>query len=373
MILKLLKELIAIPSVNPSYGGPGEAELKSFVLGWLKDHGIDAKTQEALPGRRNILARLGSDEGPGTLLDAHMDTVGVDGWAEGSPYEPREKNGRLYGRGSCDTKASLAVFMTVAAYFAKNPRALKRPLVFAATVDEEATQLGAYEVVKLKDEYKIEAAIAGEPTGSELVLAHKGVCRFILTTSGKAAHGSTPHLGESAILKMNRILHKLEGLSERLANADTQDEMEKGTLNIGLIKGGIGFNVVPDKCLIEIDRRLGISETAQDAEAELREIADAEPGSILKNHIVRSAVNTSADSWFPRELLAAAEAAGVSTRFSQVLYMTNAVAYAEAGLPAVVFGPGDIAQAHKNDEYIEISELQKSYDILVSYFSREPS
>ncbi len=371
MLLTLLKELIAIPSVNPTYGGPGESGVESYVLQWLRDRGIEARVQEVLDGRRNVVARLGDGDKPATLIEAHMDTVGVEGWAEGSPYEAIERDNRLYGRGSCDTKASLAVFMSVAAYFAENPSLLKRPLVFAATVDEEAEQLGAYEIMKLKKEYNISSAIAGEPTRSRIVVAHKGVCRYVLTTSGKAAHGSTPRLGENAIFKMNRILSRLSELEQTLSAKDTDDEMEKGTLNVGLIKGGIGFNVVPDRCFIEIDRRLGVSETFSKAKRELEEIASLESGTFLEANIERSAVNTPKDDWFPQSLKAASEGAGETSQFSTVLYMTNAVAYAEAGLPAVVFGPGDIAQAHMNDEFIEIGEMERSYSILLSYFGSD--
>src|SRR5690606_23297291 len=128
--------LIALPSVNPSFGGTGEAAVADFVETFLRKAGLEPTRQPVFPGRYNIVARVGS-QGPALLLEAHMDTVAAEGWFSENPFDPIEKDGRIYGRGACDTKASLAVFLAVAEFYARYPVKLKQPLLFAATIDEE--------------------------------------------------------------------------------------------------------------------------------------------------------------------------------------------------------------------------------------------
>ncbi|MDQ8182909.1 M20/M25/M40 family metallo-hydrolase [Pelagicoccus sp. SDUM812005] len=365
--LELLGQLVGINSVNPVFGGPGERELSEFVCGWLADRGIAYEVQEALPGRCNVVARIGPADKPTLLLEAHMDTVGVEGWAEGSPFELREEGERFYGRGSCDTKASLATFMLVLERFSRREEELAFGLAFAATVDEESEQEGAFCLAKKKEELGLSFAITGEPTCSDVIARHKGVGRYLLTTMGRAAHASTPELGENAIYKAARICQSLEALEEELKARPREREIERGTVSVGLVKGGIGFNVVPDSCQIDVDRRLGTSETADAARAELEAICRKEEGSQLKTFLERPPLRGETSADFVARLRTAARAADIEIGEREVPYMTNAVCYEAAGIPAVVFGPGDIAQAHKNDEFIERGQMLRSLRILESF------
>ncbi len=367
--LDLLKQLVSIPSVNPAYGGPGEAEVEAFVTARLRDAGIEFRTQEVLPGRNNVVARIGPADVPAVLLDGHMDTVGVDGWAVGeSPYTPVERDGKLYARGSCDTKASLSVFLTLAERLSSRSGAMKRALVFAATADEESAQLGAYKLAELFEELNVNAAITGEPTGSALITKHKGACRYRIEATGKAAHGSTPELGENAIYKIARITEKLSRYAELLSKEESLGYIEKGSLNVGRIGGGIGFNIVPDQCGIEVDRRLGVLENMEESRVAIDSIVEGEEGVSVSTFLERPALNTDNESWFPQAMRDAASMAGEETAFGEVAFMTNGVAYAEAGVPTVVFGPGSIEQAHKTDEYIELGEMERSLAILEKLF-----
>ncbi len=370
-VVELLGRLVAIDSVNPVFGGPGEAGVLAFLKGWLEERGIAYNCQEALPGRQNIYARIGAEDQPALMLEAHMDTVGVAGWATGSPFELRQEGNRYYGRGSCDTKASLATFLTVLERFARRPEDLGCALVFAATVDEESEQLGAFELAKLKEALRIDFAITGEPTCSDVITRHKGVGRYLLSTYGRAAHASTPELGENAIYKAARICQLLEQHEAELENRPRTSEIERGTLSVGVVRGGIGFNVVPDVCQLDIDRRLGTKETAAAARAELEEICKSEPGSRLDVFLERPALRGDFSAAFAGELLASAALAGISIREREVPYMTNAISYEEAGMATVVFGPGDIAQAHKNDEYIESGQMLRSLRVLEQYLTRK--
>lgn len=368
--IDLLARLVSIDSVNPVYGGRGESEIANFVEDWLERRSIPHRAQEIAPGRRNIVARVGPIDAPALLLEAHMDTVGVGGWASGSPFELTRNGSRYFGRGSCDTKASLACFMLVTSHFHREPDTLERALVFSATVDEENEQIGAYRLAELKSELGIVEAITGEPTRSDVVARHKGVGRFRIETLGKAAHGSTPDLGDNAIYKAARICERLRALSERLGEDQNERPIESGSLNLGAIQGGIGFNIVPDRCYLEIDRRVGTRENPSLPRQQLERICQSEAGARLQSLLERPALRGPHSAAFVRRILEAGTRIGHTIREREVAYMTNAVAYEEAGIPAVVFGPGDIAQAHKVDEYIEAGEMEKSLGILKALLSR---
>jgi len=367
--IELLEKLVSIPSVNPVYGGPGEKDVEAFVREWLSDKGIEFLCQEVLPGRRNVVARIGPKDLPSVLVEAHMDTVGVDGWALGDPYELECREGKWYGRGSCDTKASLATFLLLAQLCQENESDLNHSLVFAATVDEEAAQLGAYQLAELKSRYDIRGALTGEPTRSCIITKHKGACRYTVEAKGKAAHGSTPHLGKNAIYKIARLVEKLERLAEMLSREENREPMDRGSLNIGRISGGIGFNIVPDRCSIDLDRRLGVSEDMEEAREAIEMIAKTELGASLSTVLERPSLNTDNGHWFPQALAKSSRDSGFdATAFGEAPFMTNGVAYASAGIPTVVFGPGDIDQAHKVDEYIEEGEMERSLKILEAFF-----
>ncbi|HCR29697.1 MAG TPA: hypothetical protein DIV79_06760 [Opitutae bacterium] len=366
--IELLQKLVAIPSVNPVYGGPGEKDVEAFVRDWLSEKGIEFHCHEVLPGRRNVVARIGAHDKPSVLIEAHMDTVGVDGWAIGSPYELQCREGKWYGRGSCDTKASLATFMLLAERCNENASELNHSLVFAASADEEAAQLGAYKLAELRDRYDIKGALTGEPTRSGIITKHKGACRYTIEAAGKAAHGSTPHLGENAIYKTARLVEKLERLAELLSQEDNRESIERGSLNVGRIAGGIGFNIVPDNCSIDLDRRLGVSEEMEEAREAIEVIAKTELGVSLSTVLERPPLNTDNQNWFPQALAQRALDFGTDADFGEAAFMTNGVAYASVGIPTVVFGPGGIEQAHKVDEYIDEGEMERSLGILESFF-----
>jgi len=369
--IELLKSLIRIPSVNPVYGGPGELQVQEFVESWLSKRSIDYRLQEVLPGRNNIVARIGPTDKPAILIEAHMDTVGVEGWVMGDPFEPVEQAGRLYGRGSCDTKGSLATFLQLAGRLAARESDLKYALLFAATVDEEFQQRGAFKLSELLVEMNIGGALTGEPTRSEIVTKHKGACRYSIQASGKAAHGSTPELGENAIYKIARIVEKLNRCGTLMSQEESLPFIERGSLNVGKIGGGIGFNIVPDSCSIELDRRLGVNEAVESVREGIESIVNSESDVSVSSFLERPALNTDNSHWFPQALEASARKHGVMEGFREVPFMTNGVAYSSVGVPTVVFGPGDIAQAHKTDEYIQFGEMERSLAILEELFVGE--
>lgn len=368
-LVTLLKDLISLPSVNPAFGGTGEAAVADFVADFLDNAELTPERQEVFPGGRdNVYARVGDAAEPAILLEAHMDTVAVENWFSGSPFDPVEKDGLLYGRGACDTKASLAVFLAVAAHFAQNPRKLRAPLIFAATIDEEEKQAGAFRL--MESGLQLQGAITGEPTVLDIVHAHKGVLRLKVKTEGTAAHGAYPERGDNAILRMAPVLSRLNEYEKTLAAHPGHSSLGKPTLNIGTIRGGQAVNVVPDACEIDLDRRLLPDETGAAVLADIGQtLAGLDRVRVERPYLNRGGIDTAPETPFAEALAAAVRSQKGNCGFSGAPYMTNATAYAAAGVPSLVFGPGDIAQAHTRDEYVESAQLEAAFHILVNFLS----
>ncbi|WP_218280221.1 M20 family metallopeptidase [Verrucomicrobium spinosum] len=212
-LLLTLAELVSINSVNSSYeGGPGEAELGEYVRMFFEHRGIETWEQEVFPGRNNVISRLpGRDPGRRIVLEAHMDTVSVKGMSI-PPFEPRVAEGRMYGRGACDTKAGLATMMHALADLKAEGITPPCEVWLAAVVDEEYSYRG---VVKLCEGITAAASIVAEPTELRAVIATKGVLRWRIVVRGKSAHSSKPHLGVNAIHHMSRVVLALEEMHGR--------------------------------------------------------------------------------------------------------------------------------------------------------------
>lgn len=368
---KLLADLVAIESVNPVFGGPGEAELSAWVEAWLRRTGADVTVQEVQPGRNNVIAVVDSGSGPALLLDSHLDTVSADTWAVGDPFRPEVRGGRLFGRGSCDTKASMAVFLYLIAHYASSPTHLSRPLVFSATIDEEDRQTGAYRLLDHDFGVDIGAAVAGEPTLCRLIHAHKGLIRFQLEARGRAAHASNPALGDNAIARMGRVLGRLAALIDDFGRRAGHPRLGQPTLSPGTIRGGTAVNVVPDRCLLELDRRLIPGETADGAVDEILALLDGEPDLVLTRHYDRPALDTPADSPFVQEFGKAIQTCGRDARPQVAGYLTNAVAFVERDIPSIVFGPGEVTPAHTDHEYVDLAELAAAGQILRQFLDKQ--
>jgi acetylornithine deacetylase/succinyl-diaminopimelate desuccinylase family protein len=357
-----LAEYISIPSVNPALGGTGEAALAERVADDLRGYGADVVLQPVAEGRFNVVAALQVRPGPAVLLEAHLDTVAVgEGWKR-SPFGGAIEQGRVYGRGACDTKGSLVTLLEVFAHFARNPRQLAQPLIFAATIDEEVAQTGAYAL--MQDHWNLAGAVTGEPSRCGIVHAHKGFVRLTVRTRGRAAHSSRPAEGVNAILRMGEILRRLEDHAVELESRIPHPSLGGGTISVGTISGGSGVNVVPAHCQIQLDRRTLPGESAETVLAELqRQLAGLQDWT-LEDVVARPPLFTDPEGPFVRSLRRAIAAGGREPRLEAAPYLTNAVAYAAAGVPAVAFGPGDVALAHRPDEYIEIEDLYVASNIL---------
>jgi acetylornithine deacetylase len=364
-----LADLVRIESVNPAYGGPGELAAACYVRRFFDQRGIETWEQEVFPGRPNVIARLpGREPGRRIILEAHTDTVSAQGM-EIPPFEPRIADGRLYGRGSCDTKAGLAAMMHAVASLHEEGRQPPCEVWLAAVVDEEHTYRG---VVSLCAGLTGDAALVAEPTDLRAIIAGKGVLRWRIRVDGRAAHSSKPHLGINAISHAARIVLALEEEHERLA-ARTHPLLGPATLNVGLIQGGVQVNFVPDTCTLEIDRRLLPGERTPEVMAHCESIvarlraehptlqATLEPPALDDE-----ALETAADSAPARLASALLGEMGLDGTLGGVPFGSDASKLSRQGIPSLIFGPGNIDQAHAAVEYVDLRQVE-----LASEFYRQ--
>jgi acetylornithine deacetylase/succinyl-diaminopimelate desuccinylase family protein len=363
-VLDTLQHLVRINSVNSSYaGGPGEAELASWIESFFARHGLPTTRQTTvLPGRDNILARLpGRDRSRTLVLEAHMDTVAVAGMTI-PPFDPVLRDGKLFGRGACDTKAGLAAMMHTLVDLKQAGITPPCDILLAAVVDEEYSYRG---VVRLCGDLKADAAIVAEPTELRAVIASKGVLRWAIHVQGKAAHSSKPHLGINAIQHMRRVLEALDRDDARLATR-SHPLVGQPTCSVGVIRGGVQVNLVPDACTIELDRRLLPGESAAAALAEYQTLLDAIPGITARNVepllLVDEALDTPADTAVVRTAAQTLASMGLNAEPCGVPYGSDASKLSRAGIPSIVFGPGSIDQAHAADESIETAQVLTALD-----------
>ena len=268
-LTELAAELVRIDSVNPDLvpGGAGEGELARFVAEWLADAGLEVEVEEVAPGRPNVVGRArGTGGGPTLLLNAHMDTVGYEGME--APLEPRVENGRLYGRGAYDMKGSLAAIMVAGAEAVR--ASLRGDVLVAAVADEEVYSIGAEAVAR---GCRADAAIVAEPTELRVVVAHKGFVWMEVETTGRAAHGSRPDLGEDAIVAMGHVLTGLGALAETLLANPSHPLLGSGSVHASVIRGGVELSTYPESCVLALERRTVPGETVELVEAQIREIA----------------------------------------------------------------------------------------------------
>jgi acetylornithine deacetylase/succinyl-diaminopimelate desuccinylase family protein len=366
-VISLLADLVAIPSMNPmgrarTGAEYSEGKLAEYVADYLRKNRVDVVLDEVAPGRPNVVGKIDVSAPTTVMLEAHLDTVHADSM-QIPPFNPEVKEGKLYGRGSCDAKASLAAFLYAAVTLLKWPRSLRHNVVLAAVIDEEYRFSGAQRLI----EKGVDAdyAIAGEPTRLRIVRAHKGVTRWKIVTKGRAAHSAYPERGENAIYSMAQVLQRLEAHAEDLLVAKHHPLLGSPTLNVGVIEGGQAVNMVPDRCWIDVDRRTLPDETMEGILGPLRDMLAEVGGTTVEPPYLAAAGMEVPDNATVVRLLADAirEETG-DVIIEGAHYATDAGLYNRAGIPTVVFGPGDIAQAHASIEFMELMQLQQATAII---------
>ena len=390
-----LADLVRRPSVNPmgrDVSGPDylEGRVTDYLVQRFMAAGLPWVRQPVSPGRDNVVVRLEATvpNAPTILWDAHQDTVPADGMSI-EPFAPVVRDGRLYGRGSCDVKGGMAAMLVAIDRLRTSGRPRLAHVVFTATVNEEFGFSGAKAIARLWKMPEAEAAapemaardllggtpaaaIVAEPTELDIVTQHKGAVRWRMRVHGVACHSAFPEQGDNAIYPAGRAIGAIESLARELLARHPDHACGPPTLNLGTIRGGSGVNLVPDLVVLEVERRVLPEESAHEARAEVIARIAAACGSAGITHdepflesagLADATRDPRAAPWVER-LSARARERGAAAAHTAARYGTNASVYTAAGVPSVVFGPGSIAQAHTADEWIDLADVGLAAEIL---------
>lgn len=361
----LARALIAVDSRNPTLvpGAAGEREAAVLLATILRLWGFDVDLTEAAPGRSNVVGRIGS--GNHTLLFAgHLDTVGVEGMVH-APFDPRESEGRIYGRGAADMKSGVAAMCAAALRSVDTARCR---VIVAAVCDEEYESLGMRALVG--SGLMAEAAILTEPTRLTIAPAHRGFAWLTIRFRGKAAHGSRYDIGVDAIRHAGLFLAELESLDAHGLTARTHPLLGRASVHASTITGGEGFSTYPGECVLRIERRTLPGESAEQVTNEVREllakVAARAPGFDASVELVTAQSPSEVRETEPivRALASALESEGLPARIAGMSAWTDAAILNDAGIPAICFGPGDIGLAHAAEEYVEVAEIEQATTVL---------
>ena len=354
--------MVRINSINPSLSpdGKGEAEIGAYIADCLEDLGLDVKTTEIEPGRVNVVGRLkGSGGGKKLLLNAHMDTVGVEGMTI-APFGGEIREGKLYGRGSQDMKASLAAMLASIKAIIDAGITLRGDLIFTGVADEENRSLGTEALVK---EVSADAAIVTEPTEMHVCRAHRGYIWFDVETQGRAAHGSRYTEGIDANMRMGRFLGELEKLEQELLTRAGHELTGPPSLHASMIQGGTERSIYSDLCTLQMERRTAPGESVEAATAEIQGILERLAGqdptfvATLNVPFSREPFVVSPEVEIVQILDKVVDARlGHHPEHNGQTFWTDAALLAEAGMETVIIGPKGYG-LHSAVEWVEMESV----------------
>lgn len=363
----LTRELVRVDSRNPSLvpGGPGESAVAKALADILSAWGFRVELHEAAPGRPNVVGRVGRGGGRSLMFNGHLDVVGVDGMVH-EPFAADLRDGRIYGRGSCDMKAGVAAMCAAAAHALDS--GLDGEVVVAAVADEEFESIGTRALVDRG--VRADAAIVTEPTRLCIMPAHKGFVWIDVTMHGRAAHGSRWDLGVDAIRHAGIYLAEMDAFDRTQLAARSHPLLGRPSIHASLIEGGTGMSTYPDRCTIRIERRTIPGETIEQVVAEMRGLYEAfaridRPiAADLKVTFSQEPSDVAVDAAVVRALRGALDASREPVRVEGMTAWTDAALLNAAGIPAICFGPGDISLAHAAEEYVPVDEIERATRVL---------
>ena len=354
----ILELLVRIPSAT----GHEQAVAQAFA-GRCEAAGLEVEMQEVEPGRPNVIARWTVGRAPRLLLTGHLDTVPVgEGWSR-DPFGAEVAGGRFYGRGACDMKGGLAAMLGAIVDLRARGAEPAGDVVLAAVVGEEEDSAGTRALIARGIE--ADWAVLAEPTAMALVVANRGLMNYRLVVKGSSVHASSPELGHNAVTAAARLVLELEALGDGLANRH-HHLFGPPNLTVGTIHGGTRPYVVPDRCEVEVDRRVNPGETREHVVAELQEAIARTRAQVPWLEVELEvgpdylAFEISEEHDLVRSMTAAMGAAQVPRHISAWRAASDAGFLVHtAGIPCVLFGPGDIEQgAHRPDEWIDLKDLE---------------
>jgi acetylornithine deacetylase len=373
--LRILRNLVKINSVNPSLvpGAPGEAEIAEYIGNYMRSLGLVTRIEEVKPGRVNAVGTIkGTGEGPSLMLNGHTDTVGFD-YMEIDPLDPVVKEGKMYGRGTNDMKSGLAAILSTTKAVINSGVRLKGDLVVAAVCDEEYASIGTERLV---ENVYVDAAIVCEPTELQILVAHKGFAWIDIETWGVAAHGSAWQIGVDAIAKMGKVQVGLENLQEESLMKRSHRLVGPPSVHSAIIEGGRELSTYPDRCKLQVERRLIPGETKSDVEVELdnllSSIGDIDPKFEGGYEITffRGPLEVATDTEICRVLIESSkEVRGETPHFIGGSGWMDTQVIAKTGAPAVAFGPVG-SGAHAAVEYVEVDSVVDTAKVLENVVHR---
>jgi acetylornithine deacetylase len=368
-VLHALQELVAANSVNPAVGnGPGEMAVSNMLFDRLSSiPRLEVRRQHVTDDRWNVMAILrGSGGGRSLMLNGHMDTVGVQGMTI-EPFTPFVKKGLLHGRGACDMKGAIAAMLGAARSLAESESRLRGDVIFTFVVDEEHMSLGMRQLLK---EHEADAAIVGEPTDMNIATAHKGFLWIEVEIKGRAAHGSVPEKGIDSIVHAAEIVSRLKELQDRLGRR-THPLVGTPKIHTSTIEGGTHWSIVPDRCVLRLERRTIPGEKAAPVMREVQQL-------LRRIKQQDRTLNAKARKVFECPPLETAQTAPIVQKLRQVVrevtkknaqivgvpYWTDGALLAHsASIPTCIFGPGNIGVAHSPDEYVNVKDVLRAAEI----------
>lgn len=359
--------LIKIDSRNPTLSpdSPGEGGCARTLASILDDWGFSVQVMESVPGRPNVVARIGPRDAPALMLNGHLDVVGVEGMIH-EPFAADIRDNRIYGRGSADMKGGLAAMCVAAATGARSLSS--RQILITAVVDEEYESLGMRAL--LAAGVRADAAIITEPTRLAICPAHRGFAWFDITLRGRAAHGSRYDIGIDAITHAGLLLAELERLERARERGARHPLLGRGSLHASRIQGGVGMSTYPELCILAVERRTLPGESAEKA---MKEITDACARVKAKHPDFSASVamrtaqlpsDVPVDTQIVKMLRSALEGEDIPVRIEGLSAWTDAALLNEAAIPAICFGPGDIALAHAAEEFVPVQEIERATRVL---------
>jgi acetylornithine deacetylase len=368
-LVELLRKLVSIRSINP----PGqEGELAYFIYEWAKMQGFEATLDEVCDNRLNVYITLPGEKGhPKLLFNGHLDVVPEgSGWSV-SPFDGVIKDDLFFGRGASDMKGGIAAMLMAAKAIKESEIKLDGDLLITLVIDEEVSGKGTRQV--LSKGITADYAIVGEPTSLEVVIASKGDVNFEIEVLGKAAHSSRPHEGKNAIYKMCKIIEAIEKYSTELEKK-THPLLSHPTITVTMINGGITPWIIPANCKVVIDRRTIPGENADGVKKELEtillRIKENDPELIYNLRLIQEAAPAEIS---PKEeivdviLNKASIILGKQVKITGMSGTTDArFLINDAHIPTVIYGPGDLMNAHQPDEYVKVSEVSAAAKIYAS-------
>ncbi|MDG1067596.1 MAG: M20 family metallopeptidase [Sulfitobacter sp.] len=364
-----LSAMIRSASVN-TFGAPSgigaEAAMAELFEAKLRSLGLEIGSHEVVSGRRNVWGTLkGIGRGPTILLAGHMDTVGVEGYAD--PFEPMVKDGKIYGRGSCDMKAGLAAYLEVIRYLRRTDTPLSGDVIVVGVIDEEHAMAGSRHFGLHGP--KVDFAIVAEPTLLQISTAHKGQMLTTIRTKGLAAHSSMPDKGRNAIYHMGAVLGALQDYADDVSKRAPDAICGSPSFSVGMIRGGDNACSVPDFCEIDVDRRTIPGETSAVVMKELHSaMASAKTNALELEYEIGTPfldlppLDTQADALVTKSVVSACKAVIGHVDVSSFPGSTDAPNF---GCPTVICGPGNLAQCHSLNEYVALDQIEDAARIYI--------